>query len=116
MSTAAMLDYCGTHALEFRDGSTRRLVFDSPSVREWLAAEASRPTHNPRQAFLEAFSGQPGADVAPGAYAREIEDTRIVCTADSAVFIRVRVTTGSLKGSEGWVCWPVDVSPTLAMP
>lgn len=70
-----------------------------------------------RSDLLEWIGRQPGVVVEGEQYFRMLEQSSAGCDLlpiPSAMFIRVRVTTGPLAGREGWAC-NLDVKPTGAL-
>jgi hypothetical protein len=132
LTTAVILDGCAFHPdrqwqfLDRRDGSSK-LVFDSHTVRRLIAEQETRDQGgaNPYDAegrlqFFNAVRDQPGVVVLESPYARELELSKAHCEPNSSSppgrLARIRITTGPLKGKEGWVCQHHDIAPTLAMP
>jgi hypothetical protein len=71
-----------------------------------------------RKKFLLAMSQQPGILVPEKTYVRVLAGSGAECgpiPGHSFTFVRVRVTSGPLRGREGWVCQG-DVGGTFAMP
>jgi hypothetical protein len=66
-----------------------------------------------RRKFLDSMGRQPGVFVAGEQYFRILEQSPAGCADDPVTtsnYLRVRVTTGPSKGSEGWAC-SRDVQP-----
>lgn len=60
-----------------------------------------------RSKLLNAMAQQPGFEVTGEQYFREIDQSDAGCAkepASSSNYVLVRVTTGPLKGREGWAC------------
>jgi hypothetical protein len=101
-----------------------KLVFDSLELRRLIAEQESRNQELPepipgRSQFLDAVRRQPGVSVPPGPYARQLERSKASCEPGQSKvgrLTRIRITTGPLKGMEGWVCEHYDIGLTLAMP
>jgi hypothetical protein len=87
----------------------RSLVEGSKEERVKQIEEMMRnPVHYypGRNNFLSAMAQQPAAAIPPSSYLRLLEDSKIKCSKPiyTTNFIKVRVTSGSLEGSVGWVC------------
>jgi hypothetical protein len=99
---------------EFRDSGSRRVVFDSPKVRGWLSSEWTRTNVDRRERMLHDMAAEPGAAIEGHAYCRILETSAVPCGSDAIV--RILVTTGPLRGKNGWVCKGMDLAPSIAWP
>ena len=72
-----------------------------------------------RVAFLDAMARQPGVLVPPSSYCRVVKRSPAKCTKDphyAPTFVKVRITTGPSKGTEGWGCEGDGVFTAWPMP
>ena len=70
-----------------------------------------------RVAFIDAMAKKPGVLAPPNSYCRVVQRSGAKCTKNpeySSAFVKVRVSTGPSKGTEGWGCeedifhaWPM---------
>ncbi len=71
-----------------------------------------------RKEFLSAMSQQPGVMVPEKTYVRVLAGSGAMCNLEPVytfTFVKVRITSGPLRGLEGWACqW--DVPGVYAMP
>ena len=87
---------------------------------ERIHVMATDPDHySPgRKEFLLAMARQSGVLVPGNSYVRLLQSSGVRCNLDttfSTTFIKVRITSGPLKGREGWVCED-DIQRTVALP
>jgi hypothetical protein len=69
--------------------------------------------------FLSEMAHQPSVRAPNGSYVRVLDRSHAKCEEDpslSAEYARVRITSGSLRGSEGWLCYWKDITPSIALP
>jgi hypothetical protein len=97
-----------------------KLVLDSPEVRRLILLQESRTSDSPEHVrFIAAMAEQPGIEIPARSYARLVESSRARCGDDPTNhenYLRVRVTTGALKGEEGWTCVPRDFMFAMQLP
>jgi hypothetical protein len=110
------------------------LVRDSPAVRVLIANHAAKTVKQSRLegitvsrgeaaavqarlAFLGLMKMQPGVEVPGNSYARLLETSLAGCNSGrhsgGTTYVRVRITSGSHSGEEGWACYMTDISPTF---
>jgi len=92
-----------------RPGETCPRLEESERNREHYIPE--------RVAFLDAMATKPCVLVPPNSYCRVVQRSAAKCTKNpqySSAFVKVRVSTGPSKGTEGWGCeedifhaWPM---------
>jgi hypothetical protein len=66
--------------------------------------------------FLDALAHQPSVKAPVGSYARLLEMSHAKCCADpslSGEYAKVRLTSGPLRGREGWLCYRRDLAPSV---
>lgn len=80
----------------------------------------ANPTHYTpgRKEFLSSMSQQPGVFIPEKTYLRLIEGSGAHCNANplfTTTYIKVRITSGPLRGREGWACED-SIARTVPMP
>jgi hypothetical protein len=66
--------------------------------------------------FLDALTHQPHVTAPAGSYARLLEMSHAKCNSDpslSGEYAKVRLTSGPMRGREGWLCYWRDLTPTI---
>jgi hypothetical protein len=97
---------------------------DLDEVRQWagLSAEErqSDEVYIPeRTAFLKAMARAPSVPIPAYSYFRLLQDSNAICSPrppENPTYIKVRVTTGPMKGQEGWGCQGMGVYRTFIWP
>ena len=72
-----------------------------------------------RAAFLDAMTREPSVEVAANSYCRVVKRSTAKCckaVQDTCTFVKLRVTTGLSKGTEGWGCEGENVYSAWPMP
>jgi hypothetical protein len=72
-----------------------------------------------RAAFLDAMAREPSIRVAANSYCRVVKRSTAKCckaVQDTCTFVKLRVTTGPSKGTEGWGCEGENVYSAWPMP
>ncbi len=72
-----------------------------------------------RVAFLKQMGREPAVLVATKSYCRVLKRSSAICRPspiENPAFVKVRITTGPSKGTEGWGCEGVNVFGAWAMP
>ena len=64
-----------------------------------------------RKDFLEAMARAPGIIVPEKTYCRILTTSKVHCASQfsTQVYLKVRITTGPYRGSEGWGCEGSDI-------
>lgn len=103
-------------AQERRFDEEKRIEAEAIHSRRILSIDDLRNLFPGRFQFLDAMSREPGVDVPNGSYARQLEaQSKAPCLSGggSATYTKVRITTGTKAGEEGWACFGFNVSPTF---
>jgi len=72
-----------------------------------------------RVAFIDAMTRAPGVAVTRNSYCRIVERSEAICSKDPIAnprYVKVHITSGPSKGSEGWGCLGDGIGLTVAMP
>jgi len=92
-----------------------KLISDTPEVRTLLFDLNAHQKENDRRSnLLSAVAGAPGFLVPVKSYCTIILDSEARCGADPVYTISyrlVRITSGPLRGREGWTCGPTQLYP-----
>jgi hypothetical protein len=106
-------------------GDSIHLVADTEAIRGLLAVEEKRDegltvTDKPpaRKDFLEAMARAPGIIVPEKTYCRILTTSKVHCASQfsTQVYLKVPITTGPYRGSEGWGCEGSDIAYANAFP
>ncbi len=82
-------------------------AFDTAQTRELIRAQGARNEQFVgRGEFLEAMAKMPGFLVPYRSQCEVVERSRAACGPPlyNELFVKVRITTGPMRGKEGWVC------------
>ncbi len=107
--------------IEERDGPEEVRIGEALLIKYGPLAIVERRRHADQYfpqhvKFLDEMAHQPSVKAPNGSYVRLLVRTNAKCEADptlSAEYAKVRITSGSLRGSEGWLCYWRDIAPTI---